>query len=164
MTTRLDTIAIALVQSFALIAAALSGERWAIWPAVASVVALGVVLRLPLRAWTGATQRAESYRTPAHRADDATIEVPSPRPARRRVLYVEYEQANDAAFGLCAGAGGCGGIGATLGALAWYLGASWPLPLCGTFTVAGFVLLGWWARCRSTVQAWRDQERGRGER
>lgn len=164
MTARIDAIAIAVVQSLALVAAALSGERWAILPAVASVVALGVVLRLPRRAWGASSQRAESYRTPAQRADDATVEVPSPRPSRRRVLYVEYEQANDAAFGLCAGAASCGGLGAAFGALAWYLHAGWPLPICAAFTVAGFALLGWWARCRSTVRAWRDQERERGER
>lgn len=163
MTTRIDTLAIAIVQSFALVAAALSGERWAILPAVASVAALGVVLRLPRRAWGASSQRAESYRTPAQRADDATVEMPSPRPAKR-VMSFEYVEAKDASVGLCAGAATCGAIGAALGALAWHLRANWPLPICGAFTIAGFVLLGWWARCRSTVRAWDDQERERGER
>lgn len=163
MTTRLDTIAIAVVQSFALVAAALSGERWAILPAVASVAALGVVLRLPRRAWTGATQRADSYRAPAQRADDATVEVPSPRPAKR-VLREERDDAKERGFFTCIGAICCGVTGLLFGAAAWDSPSGAPLILCGGFTVAGFALLGWWARCRSTVRAWRDQERERGER
>lgn len=166
MTARLDTIAIALVQSFAFLVAALSGERWAILPAVVSVAAFCAVLWPARRARSVecSTERTDGYRAQAQRADDATVEVPSPRPARKRVLREAYEIANDASPALCAGAASLGGLGAAFGSLAWYLRAGWPLPLCGGFTLTGFALLGWWSHCRSTVRAWRDQERERGER
>jgi hypothetical protein len=165
VTARLGIAALAVVQAFALVAAALSGERWAIAPAAASVIVLASVLWVPRSAFVEShpSQLVDSYRTAAQREEDATV-VATPRPARKRVLREEYEQANDAAFGLCAGAATCGACGLLLAAIAWWLRDSGLLILCGGFTVAGFVCLGWWARCRSTVRSWRDQERERGER
>lgn len=162
MSGRVHILLLAAVQALAFVTAAFSGERWAILPAAASVVLVASALWVSrgARVESHPSQRAESYREAARREEETTI-VDAPQ---RRVLQEEYAQAKDASFGLCAGAAMCGAVGVGFAAIAWLMRDSGPLILSGGCTLAGFVLLGWWSRCRSVVRDWRDQERERDER
>jgi hypothetical protein len=73
-TTRTHVLLLAVAQAVAFVSAALSGERWAVLPAAASVaIAAAGAWALRRERAERPSQHAASYREAARREDDATI-------------------------------------------------------------------------------------------
>jgi hypothetical protein len=157
---RLHIGLLALLQALAYPTSALLGGRWSIALSIASVSVAVLAM------WTSRgdlvaphqSQRADSYRTAAHRAEDTQ---PAVRPAKpkRRVLSWEFVDAKRDREGWAL-AFVAVSLAATFAGALLYAGDSWAL--VPTIVLAGAVVAcaAGFAWCERIVRAWRDQERG----